>query len=202
MKILVPFLTGLSAFLFGGCSSHDVSMERHASRLAPALGVDASEIRFVSRGELGAIKNLNRKEFQAQKGTVVLTESDLCFVTRHARHLFSRDVSSLPLNEFEGVALVNSQIQLKHRKLIFILQLEDASTPQESVQQYEDLYHHFLSMDIPAYETTTAYVRTGYLYGGLASLQQNETNPVRRFNSNPNRHLGPPHSGGRYVPPR
>lgn len=188
--------------LFGGCTLHELSVNQHGKQLAPTLGVDETDIQIVSRCEYGIVNNPSSEGYRARKATLAVTDSDLFFMTRHKRYLFSKDVSTLPVNELEGVALLNSQIQLQFRGQTMVLQLSDVPSPQRTQEKCEELYRSFLALGVPSYEATVSYVRTGYVYSGLTNLQQNGANASRRFNSNPNRHLGSPYSGRRYVPPR
>lgn len=197
--ISIGFLVILS-FLFIGCETTQLSLKEDEAKLAPVLGVDASHIQFASHGELGLILQPKHEEFQANRGIVTLTRTDLYFITRHRRYLFSKDVSYMPVNEFEGVALLDSQIQLQFQDKMLVLKLSDAATARQTQEKYEDLFKNIVALGVPTLESDTSYVRTGYIYSGLVSLHQSEAKANRRFNRIPNRHLGDPHSGRRYIP--
>ena len=53
------------------------------------------------------------KRIVAEKGIIALTESDLRLETRHYRYLFSKELTTIPFHEMEGVSKIASQIHIK-----------------------------------------------------------------------------------------
>ena len=126
MKKFFQILSTLMAILFGGCATQQLSVDKHGKKLAPRLGTKESEIQFLSYGDfIARFDNLDRRI--VAKGIIALTESDLRLETRNYRYLFSKELTTIPFHEMEGVSKIASQIHIKHGGEAIVLEFNSLS---------------------------------------------------------------------------
>ena len=90
-----------------------------------SIEFERSDTRFASNCEFGIVRNPLMAGFQPKPGRVVVTNSHLHLITRHERYLFSREVTSVPVDDYKGISLTDTQVQLAdergHILLAFII---------------------------------------------------------------------------------
>lgn len=119
--------------------------------MAPTLGVESPEIRFLSYSDFQArIAHKNRK-VTAFRGVVALTDSELRLLTRHKKHLFSKDVVSIPVREMNGVCVINSQIHIKHAEEEIILDFEANSSKDFAAADTYELVQRLAGLGVPPF---------------------------------------------------
>ena len=151
MKVVFQILATLMAVLFSGCVSQQLSVEKHGKKLAPRLSAKESEIQFLSNGDfIARFDNLNRRI--VAKGVIALTESDLRLETRNYRYLFSKELTTIPFHEMEGVSKIASQIHIKHGGEEIILEFNPRSSRYTTPKESETVFQLLASRGIPVYE--------------------------------------------------
>ena len=148
-RLLPPLL--VVALLLSACDYQELTLDQDADRMAPKLGVESSRIQFLSYSDFQArIEHKNRK-VTAFRGTVALTESDLRLLTRHKKHLFSKDVVSIPIREMNGVCVVNSQVHIKHADEEIILDFEAYSSKDFAASDTFELVQRLARLGVSPY---------------------------------------------------
>ena len=152
MKEILQILSTLTAILLAGCATQQLSVDKHGGKLAPRLRVEESEIQFLSYGDfIARFENPDRK-IVAEKGIIALTESDLRLGTRHFRYLFSKELTTIPFHEMEGVSKIASQIHIKHGEEEIVLEFNRPSSPYYNANDPETVFQLLSSRGIPVYE--------------------------------------------------
>ena len=152
MKEILQILSTLTALLLAGCATQQLSVDKHGKKLAPRLGTKESEIQFLSYGDfIAQFDNLNRR-IVAEKGIIALTESDLRLGTKHFRYLFSKELTTIPFHEMEGVSKIASQIHIKHGGKEIVLEFNRPSSPYYNANDPETVFQWLASRGIPVYE--------------------------------------------------
>jgi len=152
MKKFFQILFALMAVLLGGCATHQLSVDKHGERLAPRLGTKESEIQFLSYGDFIAhFDNLDRR-IVVEKGIIALTKSDLRLETRHHRYLFSKELTTFPFHEMEGVSIIASQIHIKRGGKEIVLEFNPRSSAYDNSKESETVFQLLASRGIPVYE--------------------------------------------------
>ena len=146
---LPPLL--LVALLLSACDYQELTLEQDADRMAPKLGVESSQIQFLSYSDFKArIEHKNRK-VTAFRGTVALTDSELHLHTRHKKHIFSSDVVSIPVREMEAVCVIDSQVHIKHAEEEIILDFEANSSRGFAASDTFELVQRLANLGVPPY---------------------------------------------------
>lgn len=152
MKVVFQVLSALMAILFSGCVSQQLSVEKHRQKLASRLGINESEIQFLSYGNfIVQIEDKNRK-YGVIKGIIALTESDLRLESRHIRYQFSKELTVIPLHELVGVSKIASQIHLKHGEEEIILEFNHPSSAYAKAKESETVFQLLASRGMPVIE--------------------------------------------------
>ncbi len=150
--MVFQILSTLMAILLSGCVSQQLSVEKHGRKLAPRLSVNESEIQFVSYAAfIAKLDNPNRR-FITQKGIIALTESDLRLETRHFKYLFSKELTTIPFHEMEGVSLIASQIHIKRGEEEIVLEFNPGSSAYTHSKASESVFQWLAGRGIPVYE--------------------------------------------------
>ena len=166
MKKFFQVHFALMAILLGGCATQQLSVDKHGKKLAPRLGTKESEIQFLGYGDfIARFDHLDRRI--VAKGIIALTESDLRLETRNYRYLFSKELTSIPFHEMEGVSKIASQIHIKHRGEAIVLELNSRSFRYLPPKEPETVFQLLASRGIPVYEVAevTEFPRYTILLG-------------------------------------
>ncbi len=143
----------LFAILLSGCFSQQLSVDRHGKKLASRLGTKESEIKFLSYGDFIAKIEIRNRKYVVKRGIIALTDSDLRLESRqHIRHLFSKELTVIPLQEMEGVSKIGSQIHIKHGEEEIVLEFDLGSSLYADAKDSETAYQWLASRGIPVYE--------------------------------------------------
>ena len=152
MKKYFQIFSTLMAVLFGGCTTQQLSVDKHGDKFALRLGTKESEIRFLSYGDfITHFDDLDRR-IVAEKGIIALTESDLRLETRHFRYLFSKELITIPFQEMEGVSKIASQIHIKRGGKEIVLDFNPRSSAHYNSKESESVFQLLASRGIPVYE--------------------------------------------------
>ena len=152
MKKFFQILSALTALLLAGCATQQLSVDKHGGKFAPRLGTKESEIQFLGYGDfIAQFENPDRR-IVAEKGIIALTESDLRLKTRHIRYLFSKELTTIPFHEMEGVSKIASQIHIKHGEEEIVLEFNRPSSPYYNANDPETVFQLLSSRGIPVYE--------------------------------------------------
>ncbi len=152
MKVVLQVLSALLTILLSGCVSQQLNVEKHGKKLASRLGTKDSEIQFLSYGDfIAQFDDLDRR-IVADKGIIALTESDLRLETRHFRYLFSKELTTIPFHEMEGVSKIASQIHIKHGGEEIVLEFNPRSSRYNNPKESETVFQLLASRGIPVYE--------------------------------------------------
>ena len=161
MKEFFQILAPLMAVLFGGCATQQLSVEKHGKNLAPRLSAKESEIQFLSYGDfIARFDDLDRRI--VAKGIIALTESDLRLETRHFRYLFSKELTTIPFHEMEGVSKIASQIHIKRDGKEIVLEFNPRSSAHYNSKESETVFQLLVSRGIPVYEVAELRRFPGY----------------------------------------
>ena len=148
--LFLPPLFLISLFL-SACDYHELSLNQDADLMAPKLGVESSEIRFLSYSDFQArIEHKNRK-VTAFNGVVALTDSELLLQTRHKKHLFSNDVVAIPIQEMDGVCLIDSQVHVKHGEEEIVLDFDANSSKDFAASDSFELVQRLAKFGVPPF---------------------------------------------------
>ncbi|MBC9867031.1 MAG: hypothetical protein F7O42_04000 [Opitutae bacterium] len=120
--------------------------------MAPRLSVNESEIQFLGYGNFIAQFEDLDKRIVAEKGIIALTESDLRLETRHYRYLFSKELTTIPFHEMEGVSKIASQIHIKRGEEEIVLEFNPGSSAYTHSMESETVFQLLASRGIPVYE--------------------------------------------------
>ena len=152
MKEILQILSALMALFLAGCATQQLSVEKHGEKLAPRLSVKESEIQFLSYGDfIAQFDNLDRR-IVAERGIIALTESDLRLQARNSRYPFSKELTTIPFHEMEGVSKIASQIHIKHGEEEIVLEFNRRSSPYYNAKDPETVFQFLASRGIPVYE--------------------------------------------------
>ena len=152
MKKFFQILFALMTILLGGCTTQQLSVDKHGDKFAPRLGTKESEIQFLSHGDFIAHFDNYYRRIVAEKGIIALTESDLRLETRHFRYLFSKELITIPFNEMEGVSKIASQIHIKRGGKEIVLDFNPRSSAHYNSKESETVFQLLASHGIPVYE--------------------------------------------------
>ena len=150
--MVFQILSTLLAILLSGCVSQQLSVEKHGRKMAPRLSVNESEIQFLGYGNFIAQFEDLDKRIVAEKGIIALTESDLRLETRHYRYLFSKELTTIPFHEMEGVSKIASQIHIKHEGDDIVLEFNPGSSAYAHSKESETVFQWLAGRGIPVYE--------------------------------------------------
>ena len=152
MKRALSFSLTLSLLPLVGCSTtSELSVEHDARRLAPILGVEASDIQFLCYGDFSLFEEPKRKKTVTLDGIIALSESDLHLIIPK-RYLFSDKVVTVPVDETEAIANSSYQIQLMHQGDRIVIELRDASSLELIKQNYQTVLDFYRKRGVPEYE--------------------------------------------------
>ena len=173
MKEFFQVLFALMAVLLGGCATQQLSVDKHGKKFAPWLETKESEIQFLSRGDfIAQFDNPNRRI--VAEGIIALTESDLRLETRHIRYLFSKELTTIPFHEMEGVSKIASQIHIKHDGKEIVLEFNPRSSTYDNAKESETVFQLLASCGIPVYEVAELRRFPGYtrprFYGDFSGV--------------------------------
>ena len=173
MKKFFQIHFALMAILLGGCVSQQLNVDKHGERMAPRLRTRESEIQFLSYGDfIARFDDLDRRI--VAKGIIALTKSDLRLETRHIRYLFSRELTTIPFHEMEGVSKIASQIHIKRDGKEIVLEFHPRSTAHYNAKESETVFQLLASRGIPVYEVAELRRFPGYtrprFYGDFSGV--------------------------------
>ena len=187
MKRFFQILSTLMAILFGGCATQQLSVDKHGEKMSPRLSVKESEIQFLSHGDfIARFDNLDRRI--VAKGIIALTESELRLETRHFRYLFSKELTTIPFHEMEGVSKIASQIHIKHGGKEIVLEFKPRFFRYGNAKESETVFQLLVSRGIPEYEVAEVRRFRGYtrppFYGDFSDVRPHD-DPSDDFYSGP-----------------
>ncbi len=147
------------SLLLSGCASHQ--LHRQANRLIYSEGIEQSDFQLLSYCEFRVPENPREQRIWTSKGIVALTNSDLYLISLNQKHLFSNDLLTIPIGEFDGIALQSTYIQLKYEEDVIIIQLEPGQSQAETDQARDKLVSVFVRNQVPEYLPSTVYQVVG-----------------------------------------
>ncbi len=177
MKGILQILAAVLTILFSGCATQQLSVGKYGKKLAPRLGTKESEIQFLSYGDfIARFDNLDRRI--VARGIIALTESDLRLETRHFRYLFSKELTTIPFHEMEGVSKIASQIHIKHGGKKIVLEFNPRFSAYDNSKESETVFQLLSSRGIPVYEVTELRRFPGYtrppFYGDFSGVRPSD----------------------------
>ena len=190
LKVVYLISLILISILLGGCASGELSIEQHSKQYAPALGVEESDIQFLSYCNYSVFWEPKNERAIGEKGILALTDSKLCLVLRNKKSLISKDLISIPIGEIEGISYLNSQVQLRYRGQLMVLEVMDpfGRRPRPDQQKHLTIFNTLAATGIPVFEgTRTNEIRryrqrwsTSYSDSGIPRYidTDNRSNPV------------------------
>ena len=92
MKGLLHLLLVISPLFLIGCASPQLTIEQHGKHYAPALGIDQSDILFLSYANFSFVKEPELEKRVGTNGVLALTDSKLCLLAPHPKLHFSKDL--------------------------------------------------------------------------------------------------------------
>ena len=119
--------------------------------MAPRLGVEESDIQFLSRVDFFARIYYENRMAVTRNGVIALTDSDMRLVTRHKKHLFSKDLTSYPFADMRGVSQIASQIHIVFREDTIVLEFDTVSDGHINSDQAEAVFQLLAQAGVPAY---------------------------------------------------
>ena len=158
----ISYLFLLGPF-WSGCETRQLTVDRDGPELAPVLGVDISDILFLSKCEFGNVRTNFRPRRAvtafipdraiSQYGILALTDSKIWFLSEERALL-----RSFAISELEGIAKTDYQIQLHYRGFLTVTELAPASSRKETRQKHETLFALLLERGVDKREAPKSYV--------------------------------------------
>ena len=151
--------------------------------------------------QIGIVRNPLMAGFRPKPGRVVVTNSHLHLITRHERYLFSREVTSVPVDHYKGIALTDTQIQLANeRGHILVIRFNSLLARKTARNKRREIYRILADSGIREMASSKEFVklrrpirRVRMGSGGRGDGGFYEQQPPR-----PNEPYGSPPVGGRY----
>ncbi len=112
MKLPLAIIAVAGAIAFSGCPKQELSLDKDGKRLAPVVGANPTEIRFINR-TLYAITPVGENKTKTKyAGFVALTATDVVFGEGSPRSLRQEDVLRVPIRDIEGMTQAGPMFQI------------------------------------------------------------------------------------------
>ncbi len=162
---------------------------------------EKSDIRFASSCEFGFVRNPLMAGFRPKPGRVAITNSHMHLITRHERYLFSREITSFPVDHYIGIDLTDTQVQLANeRGYILVIRFDSPLFRKAARNKRREIYRILVDSGIREMASSKEFVklrrpirRARMGSGGRGDGGFYEQQPPR-----PNEPYGSPPVGGRY----
>ena len=114
LKKLLPLLVIVLSLFWLGCPKQPLSLDKHGSAIAPALGHHSEEMRYINHVLFARVERESHEIGTTHVGFVTLIGNDLILAEGKARTGQHEVIFRLPIQDLEGLADVSNHLQLRH----------------------------------------------------------------------------------------
>ena len=160
-------LQGLAGDAFGTEESNE----------SPPIGLDVrpSDLRFASKRDFGIVRNPLVVGFRPKNGRVIITDSHLHPIARHEGYLFSRDATSIPIENYKCIFSTDTFFQLAdNRGHILVIRFNSPLSKTFARNKRREIYRLLANSGIREMASSKDFVKmpsrqTGVRRGGIES---------------------------------
>ncbi|MCZ6675556.1 MAG: hypothetical protein O7C75_21720 [Verrucomicrobia bacterium] len=154
--------TILLIVLVSGCTTPQ-TQDGEEKELASALGIEKSDVRYLSYGKFVKIPDGSKEIIQFTDGVVLLTETDLHLFKGGLESSPTEDEVRIPIADMNGVNLIyrkltkTYQLQIKQQDRLIVLNAREDKRVNEN-ESIRKLHSMILASDVAAWPSTEYYV--------------------------------------------
>lgn len=199
--VVVASIAIASSHLYSGQVGNENSRINSLDSIPASTEFEKSDIRFASSCEFGIVRNPLMTGFRPKPGRVLVTNSHVHLITRHERYLFSREVTSVPVNNYKGIALTDTQVQLAdERGHILVIRFNSLLVRKAARNKRREIYRVLADSGIHEMASSKEFVklRRPIRRVRMGSSGRGDGGFYEQQPPRPNEPYGSPPVGGRY----
>ncbi|MCB1123961.1 MAG: hypothetical protein KJT03_20575 [Verrucomicrobiae bacterium] len=156
MKFPLPLLL-TTLIILTGCANQPLSLDQDGPQLAPTLGTEAADIRFINHCIFTTVDESVSKASLEKKGIIALTDTDLFLVKGNLSSAGPDDVQQIPITSIDGIASLLSHLQIKYQDQILIVRPYKWYGDTVDWNQSWNLFKALTAENVPVFDPSTTY---------------------------------------------
>ena len=157
MKTLILLRLLIITILLTGCETQQLTLEEHAEEMAPSLGADASDLKFLSYCQFQLLDTSSDSVNPVKPGVLALSDSHFYLMTEAANRSQANYRITIPIQEMESISKCPSQFHLMHNGELMVFWLKEASSQALTQEKYETVYQLFSKNQVPEIAAVDEY---------------------------------------------